>query len=116
MFIRSQQFTSEHLRDGVWSKCEGDRTSTVILELRLVAKRIHVYSLRRKIFLCLPQTSMDLFWKVLLTEGKTQFGVQKCELRICRIMKIAVKKKDVYRKIRVNLMHVHLTFEKFALI
>ena len=48
------------------------------------------------------ETSLHLSWKALLTEAKTQFGIQKCKVRVCRIMKVA------NRKIRVNLMHVNL--------
>ena len=36
------------------------------------------------------ETSVHLSWKVLLTEAKTQFGIQKCKVGVCRIMKIAV--------------------------
>ena len=38
------------------------------------------------------ETSVHLSWKVLLTEAKAQFGIQKCKVRVCRIMKIAVNK------------------------
>ena len=38
------------------------------------------------------ETSVHLSWKALLTEAKTQFGIQKCKVRVCRIMKIAVNK------------------------
>ena len=54
---------------------------------------------------------MHLSWKVLLTEAKTQFGIQKCKVRACRIMKIEIK-QDPCRKIRVKLMHLNLTFLK----
>ena len=42
------------------------------------------------LLLCLPETSMDLSWKVLLTEAKTQFGVQNCKVRVYKITKIAI--------------------------
>ena len=38
------------------------------------------------------ETSVQLCWKVLLTEAKMQFGIQKCKVLVCRIMKIAVNK------------------------
>ena len=38
------------------------------------------------------ETSVHLSWKVLLTEAKTQFGIQKCKVRVCRIVKIAINK------------------------
>ena len=38
------------------------------------------------------ETSVHLSWKVLSTEAKTLFGIQKCKVRVCRIMKIAVNK------------------------
>ena len=38
------------------------------------------------------ETSVHLFWKVLFTEAKTKFGIQKCKVRVRRIMKIAVNK------------------------
>ena len=45
-------------------------------------------------------------------EAKTQFGIQKCKVQVCRIMKIAVNNsKMLIKKIRINLMHVNLTFE-----
>ena len=60
---------------------------------------------------------MHLSWKVLLTEAKTQLGIQRCKVRVAElVMKMAGIKQDAYRKIRVNLMHVKLTFEKFTLI
>ena len=38
------------------------------------------------------QTSAHLSWRVSFAEAKTQFGIQKCKVRVCRIMKIAVSK------------------------
>ena len=54
------------------------------------------------ILLCLPETSVDFPWKVLLTEAKTQFGVQKCKVR--ELWKSHEIKQDAYRKIRVILV------------
>ena len=44
-------------------------------------------------------------------EAKRWFGVQKCKMQVCRIMKITVNKARW-----VYLMHVNLSFEKIALI
>ena len=44
------------------------------------------------------ETSVHLSWKVLLTEAKTQFGIQKCKVRVCRIMKIAENKAKCLSK------------------
>ena len=76
----------------------------------LVRLQNQIFGFKKKL-----ETSVQLSWKVLLTEAKTRFGIQKCKVRVCRIMKIAINKARCYRKIRVNLMHVNLTFEKFAL-
>ena len=52
---------------------------------------------------CLSKISVDLSWKDLVTEAKTQFGVQKGNVRVCRIPESEVNKaRYAYRKIQVN--------------
>ena len=66
------------------SESPSDRTSPFKIEIKMSFDCLDT--------LLSPREVAQLSWKVLLTEAKTQFSIQKCKVRVCRIMKIAVKK------------------------
>ena len=70
------------------SESPSDRNSSFKIEFKISFELIGSSFKLQKIL----ETSVHKSWKLLLTEAKTQYGIQKRNVRVCRIMKIAVNK------------------------